>query len=588
MGTCFTKSGSRGRKGSLPPRPVSHFQRIYTPRSKSSVLLCYDLTDGKLRESIVTGIPEFQEGLLTATLGDGHLLCVGGVAELPSCFVIDLDRKEGANRSPPPQSIAYGQIHVRLSSAYVMGALDVSDDTQEKLCPPLHYDIHRDRWKALPEPPVPLALYGSVLVKDGLYTFGGFLDHPALNEPCKHIFFLHLSRETWVKMDVSSPLQTALPMCTLLEDDTILILGGYDPLDRIPESREVFLYTAPSFKALERLPAIGKLHFNEPPIIDSSILHIVSEDETLFKYDILMNKWSYLDMANSQATTRQSLIHSDDRRGVYRLQRESCSFLEYSPKTSLFLTLTPTAYRLFPKHSGILLTAAGKLIIAGGTKHIAQEREVDTDQVWLFDPVTRITEDQPQLQNAQSCLRLVQVQMDVFAMCGVSGSSNGTISYCQVLKESALGWEMLPQMPYVTKCPGVAHFRGDIYCLAGESETEYGSEWNLIQVYHLASSKWDVLRTEYPVGVHHIGLASLESGILCFGGLFSNDSPNSSVYLFDGQSFSTRPNLQVAGKRTAKFQDTSAIIDGKMYIFAKAGVLHAYDLTGNYWTQLSL
>lgn len=587
MGTCFSKSGSRSRKGSLPPRPVSPCQRIYAPRSKSTVLLCYDLADSKLREATVTGIPEFQEGTLTAGIGDAHLLCVGGLAEVSYCFVVDLARREGTSRTPPPLPIAYGQLHVRLSSAYVVGALDVSDDMEEKLCPPLYYDIHRDRWRTLAPLPVPLALCGSVLMNDGLYTFGGFLDHPAHSKPCQNIYFFPLSREMWIKIDVQTPLQTALPVCALLEDDTILIVGGYDPLDRIPESREVFIYAASSFKAVERLPAIGKLHFNEAPIIDSSILYILSEDETLFKYDILMNKWSYLDMANSQATTRQSLVYSDERRGVYRFQRESCSFLEYSPKHSTFQTLTPTAYRPFPKHSGILLTAAGKLIIAGGTKHIGQEREVDIDQVWLFDPVTRITEDQPQLPRAQSFVRLVQVQLDVFGLCGVSGSNESLMSYCQVLKESALGWEMLPQMPYATKNSGVAHFRGDIYCLAGESFTEYGRELNLIQVYHLTSSKWEVLRTEYPVGVHHLGIASLESGILCFGGLFSNDSPNSSAYLFDGQSFSTRPNLQVTSKRTAKFQDAAVVIDGKVYMFAKAGVLHAYDLAGNYWTAFS-
>jgi len=515
------------------------------------------------------------------------LLCVGGVTELPSCFVVDLARREGMTRAPPPQPLAYGQLHVQLASAYVVGALDVSDDTEEKLCAPLHYDIHRDRWRALAEPPVPLALCGSVLMKDGLYTFGGFLDHPARSKPCPDIFFFSLSRETWVKTGVQTPLQTALPVCTLLEDSTILIVGGYDPLDRVPESREVFVYAAPSFKAVESLPGIGKLHFNEAPIIDSSILYILSEDETLFRYDILMNKWSFLDMANSQATTRQSLVYSDERRGVYRFQRESCSFLEYSPKLSKFQTLTPTAYRPFPKHSGILLTSAGKLIIAGGTKHVGQEREVDIDQVWLFDPVTRITEDQPQLPRAQSCVRLVQVQMDVFGLCGVSGDKEAVMSFCQVLKESVLGWEMLPQMPYVTKNSGVAHFRGDIYCLAGESTTEYGCELNLIQVYHLTSSKWEVLRTEYPVGVHHLGIISLETGILCFGGLFTNDSPNTSVYLFDGQSFSARPSLQVTSKRTAKFQDAAVVIDGKVYMFAKAGVLHAYDLAGNYWTAFS-
>ena len=119
MGACFSKSESRSRKGSLPPRPVSPCQRIYTPRSKTTVLLCYDLTDSKLRETTVAGIPEFQEGTLTACIGDAHLLCVGGVTELPSCFVVDLARREGTTRAPPPQPLAYGQLHVQLASAYI-------------------------------------------------------------------------------------------------------------------------------------------------------------------------------------------------------------------------------------------------------------------------------------------------------------------------------------------------------------------------------------------------------------------------------------------------------------------------------------
>lgn len=552
------------------------------------MLLWYDLLDGQLRETVISGISEFPEGQLTAELSTGYLLCVGGLAEQCSCFVIDINRKEASPRAQPPYPIAYGQLHIHLKAAYVMGAMDVSQETQEwKISPPLHYETHRDRWKVLPLPPVSLALYGTVIVKDSIYTFGGFLDHPELNEPCKDIYILSLCRDQWNKLDISTPIQTALPVCTLLEDNSILILGGYDPLDRIPESRDVYLYSFPTFKELESLPPIGKLHFNEASLIDSSILHILSEDETIFKYDILMNRWTYKDVANSQITTRFSMVCPDERRGVYRFQRESCSFLEYSPKNSVFQPLSPTSFRHFPKHPGILLTTAGKIMIAGGTKHIGQDREVDTDQVWVFDPVTKMTEDQPQLPSAQSCVRLVQVQMDVFAMCGVSCARDGLHAHCQALKENSSVWEVLPEMMYVTKYPGVAHFRGEIYCLAGESLDEYSVELNLIQVYHLTSCKWDVLRTEYPMGVRHIAAVTLESGILCFGGLFANDQPNAAVYLYDGQSFSSRPHLPVTSPRTAKFQDSAAVLDGKMYMFSKAGVLHSYDLAGNYWTALN-
>jgi hypothetical protein len=351
----------------------------------------------------------------------------------------------------------------------------------------------------------------------------------------------------------------------------------------------VYLFEDGKFQELESLPDIGEKRFCDCPYISHGSVYLISEDETLFTFSTVSATWIGLDLVEKlrkSITGEVKVSHpcrSSDGYLLHYLESE-CAWLEYNLQDQTVQKIEPRVFRSYVKHPGLLMLQDGRLMLAGGLKQTRDSREA-VDSVWAFDSVTKNSVDMMSLPKRQYGLKLAVVLEDVYAVAGVVESEGG--GRCQVYATNTREWKTLPEMPYPTQFPGVCVFNGILYAVAGCAIVAEGAEaFNLIQVFHPDTYTWNISTTEYPQGVKHMALSTLDStSILCVGGVYANNEACNSVYLFNGMDFvelEALPSIH-SSKGASHFRDPVVRQGQELFFCSLNGYVYIYDILARVW-----
>jgi hypothetical protein len=585
MGPCFSKTKKDHRpntkhSGASPVKATTPIVWHFKTQFSSRKLIVFDTQHSACWELELDLPYEFQQNQLVCRVSPDALLVVGGKDDGTAAMIIDLPSKTGRSVAAPPIPIEHGSLHLVGEACYAVGSITTSGDSEEP-APVLCFNLRHRTWSYLPPMPTQVFYPGSFVSTEGLHVLGGFIKSngpPIISKSIQTYFF---SSQHWAVSHFSAPLSTGCPMCVSLSGNRVLVVGGHDPSENVEETRDVFCFNWKDFTPLPSLPEVGSLCFKEPPLVTDNAVYAISEDEVLFTYSLQTATWASLDI--------EEKLHDDSVKSqppapkrtpgeyVYHYDPDGLLLTEHSIMKNVSRVTEPSSFQCFYKDVGMAMLSNGSLVFAGGRL----QGEI-TKKVWVFDPVTRLSRNLPDLPCAQYGLRLVIKADLIYALVGCDDrtlNEEDSLNYCQLLTNE--GWRELPCPLYQTKYPAAAAIGHKIYCIGGMTKMEFEVTMNLIQKFNTQTNVWKLLRVEYPLGVYCLGLVAMPSfQLFCFGGLFSSGHPVSECFLFDGKTFSEASQL-VHGltqmPEDTMFLDCPVVQGDSVYAFSVRGVLHKYS-----------
>eukprot|EP00359_Climacostomum_virens_P000493 CAMPEP_0204897120 /NCGR_PEP_ID=MMETSP1397-20131031/557_1 /ASSEMBLY_ACC=CAM_ASM_000891 /TAXON_ID=49980 /ORGANISM="Climacostomum Climacostomum virens, Strain Stock W-24" /LENGTH=589 /DNA_ID=CAMNT_0052064829 /DNA_START=1830 /DNA_END=3596 /DNA_ORIENTATION=- len=585
MGACCSKQKPKhdfikSSKEALPQKEGIPVVWHFKAQVGTKKLIVFDTLHSTFWELELESPYEFQQNQLVCRVSADFLLVVGGKDDGKNAMMIDLRTKTGRAIASPPIPVEHGTLHHFEDCCYAVGCTTQVDDVEHP-APCLCFNLKSHTWSYLPSMPTQVMYPGSFVNNSGLHVLGGFIKSGEDMISSKSIQTFYFSTKQWAVSHLSAPLSTGFPMCALLDEEKVLVVGGHDPSETYQETRDVYCFNWKDFSPVTSLPEVGALCFKEPPLVTHKAIYAISEDEVLFKFDVETKSWTSLDIEAKLHDDPARIVPAPPRRMpgdyVYFYDPESMFIVEYDIVSNTSRKTEPSSFQSFFKDSGMAILSNGCLIFAGGKLH----GEV-TKKVWTFDPVNRIARNLPDLPQPQFGLRLVVKGDRVYALAGCDERTlvdDTAVNYCQVLTSD--GWEELPAPAYQTKYPAAASIGQNIYCIGGKTKLEFEVSLNLIQKYNIPKKSWKLLRVEYPLGVYYLGLNSLPNNqLLCFGGLYSSGHPVSESFTFDGKSFRVINHLVhglIQEPEDTKFLDCPVLRGDTVYAFSAKGVLHRYS-----------
>jgi len=585
---CFPSRGAKKLAPAAQPPPASW---IFKARTGSQQMLAYDTARGDIRELPITGDCQFQQGMALCLWAAGMIFLVGGVEDGLATLKVDMSLSHASRVVSPPYPLAYGYMHRHGGKMYLVGALTHSKSAEmEAAAQPLTFNPALGKWEPLNPLPESVALCGSFFLRDCLYLLGGFVDFPQMPRPFQQVLQYSLKDSAWTLLPFTTSIENALPACIAVSDHTALIIGGFDPTDQLGESYSVYKFQSTGFEALESLPDLGQRRFTDSPCLSNGRVYLLSEDETLFIYNLSTLEWDAVDLVEKlgKSVPEERSTHPvrSSAAYVYHYLDSECAWLECCLEDFSTRKVEPSVFHSYLKHPGLMLLENGTLMLAGGLKQTRDIREA-VDSVWTFDPATKQTWDMMNLPKRQYGLRLVCSEKEIYAIAGITESEAG--GRCQHYNPSNKEWKSMPAMPYATQFPGVAFFRNCIYVLCGYAEVMEGAAaLNLIQVYSPSTRQWDLRRTEYPQGVRYLCVCVLDAThLLCAGGVYASNDPCQTAYLFDDNSFEELESLPLEGstKATSHFCDPVTYRGDSLYLCAQSGALYIFNTSSKGWSS---
>ena len=586
---CFPSRGAKKLAPAAQPPPTSW---IFKARSGSQQMLAYDTAYGDIRELQITVDCQFQQGAALCLWAAGVIFLVGGMEDGLAALKVDMSLNHASRVVSPPFPLAYGYMHRHGGKMYIVGALTRSQAGEmEAAAPVITFNPTLSKWEPLEPLPEPVALSGSFFMSECLYLLGGFVDFPQLPRPFQRVLRYSLKDSAWTILPLTTTIENALPSCIAISDQTALIIGGFDPTDQLGESYSVYRFQLTGIEELESLPDLGQRRFTDSPCLANGRIYLLSEDETLFTYNLGTFEWIAVDLVEKM---RKS-IPMDDKPThpirssasyVYHYLDSECAWLECCLEDLSTRKVEPSVFHSYLKHPGLLLLENGTIMLAGGLKQTRDIREA-VDAVWTFDPATKQTRDMMNLPKRQYGLRLVANEKEIYAIAGITESEAG--GRCQYYNTTSQEWKALPAMEYAAQFPGVSYFRSCIYVFCGYAEVMEGAAaLNLIQVYSPATQKWDLRTTEYPQGVRYLCVCVLDPAyLLCAGGVYASNEPCQAAYLFDGNSFEEIDSLPLEGgsKAASHFRDPVTRREGDLYLCAQSGAIYIFNTHSKGWSS---
>ena len=292
--TCKGTTRDKTRNDSLIKIKAHNDNCYYKPRINSTSLICFDPEKKVFREEVLESKSPFKKGCMFTKLGPGLYIIIGGV-DSSEAFIIHLNERKLTSLPPAPYCLSYGQLNKYKERIYVTGALVSEGQSQfKRSSTPYYFDLKLRKWFELPALPQDVALSGSYIVHTFLYLLGGFLNYPSDPRFFDSILIFDIPADCWVQSSIKTPIQFSLPSCITLPNSTILIIGGYDPLEKVQvNSSKVLLFDGKNFEDCADLPQQGNLKFLHNGFNLRSEIFLFSDDDILFIYKVENDEWTF-------------------------------------------------------------------------------------------------------------------------------------------------------------------------------------------------------------------------------------------------------------------------------------------------------
>lgn len=566
MGKCISSSTKN---------KTSSFKQIHTyykPKVNTGNLVACRVFEKSFKEIKLNFGSLFQSGCIFRKIDSFRYICLGGINNGDQAFMIDVINKRVDKIPSPPMSLCYGNAICISKCVYVLGSLVIEASGQEKPAPPLMFSLGSKKWEELQGLPVKLALFGSFCIGYDIYALGGYLNYPESPTHFREIIILNILTNTWMRSNIKTPIFQGLPACAVLSDNRVMIIGGHDPCECVSsqESLNAFLFNLNQFEQLADVPQIGQVRFEEEPAVYDNQVFLYSEDDIMFIYSLKAKEWGYIDYDQSVLNNvgNDMMEYKTIRTYLYRFVPADCEIVEYNVTFKTCRKTGPSSFKYTFEHTGMCLMEDGKLFFAGGLN----ENEIAQKATWILQPKKGACTNTADLPIPQYGLKILQYQSTLYAISGVTNDSFST-NHCQKFILSEDRWMTLPPMPISVFLPGASLSKDKIFAFGGKTSNE---DSFYIQSLNLTNEDWEVLNIEYPFPVYGLGCATVDNGILCFGGQDLNDNPIPDAYFFIDNDFENVENLPEVEGENYLFIDPTVVSLGKVFAVSETGTVFAY------------